>query len=79
MILSGALFMRTKCIPQKTNLRYAFFLFMIMPLFIGFLFTFISNAHGEWDHEQTLRPSPITQGWILFEESQEHHLTPTGV
>lgn len=71
--------MRTKCIPQKTNLRSAFFLFMIVPLFIGLLFTFISNAHGGWDQEQILRPSPITQGWVPFEEPQDHTLTATGV
>jgi hypothetical protein len=62
--------MRAKYIPQKTNQRYRFFLLMTVPFFLGLLIALISLAHGEWDRkdEPSLRPSPITQGWIPFEE-----------
>ena len=66
--------MRAKCIPQKVNSRYRFFLFMITPLLIGLFITMtlssLAHAGPGWDRkdEASIRPSPITQGWIPFEE-----------
>ncbi len=57
--------MRVKCIRKKRSTQKHFFLFMIVPLFIGLLITLTSLAHGEWNKndDPLLLHSPQKQGW----------------
>lgn len=59
--------MRVKCIAQKTNKKYRFFLMMIVPLLIGLFIIFSSMAHAEWYKKDDPLKSPLKQGWAVFE------------
>lgn len=56
--------MKTKVLPNNTNITNHFFLLMIVPLLIGLMISLTNFAHAEWDTKDN--PSlhnPKSQGW----------------
>ncbi len=73
VILKGANLMKVKCISQKEDEHYKFFLRMIVPFTIGMMIFSTSLAYGVWSEEDpNLSVSPYKQGWIevVVEEPQ---------
>ena len=56
--------MKIKSIPNNNSKKY-FFIFMIVPLLIGFLISLTSASHAEWNthDDPLLNKSPKKQGW----------------
>jgi hypothetical protein len=50
--------MKAKCIAQKTNKSYKFFLLMIVPLLIGAMIALTSFSHAKWDEKDASLCNP---------------------
>lgn len=50
-------------ICNNINTRKKFFLLMIVPLLIGLMISFTNAARAEWDSNDHVLQSPLSQGW----------------
>ena len=62
--------MKTKALQHKRLTRLEYFLFMIVPLLLGFLITLLSPAKAAWQSDDPmLKIDPAQQGWARMEET----------